>query len=113
MHMDLVEVGIRIRNCRKALKLTQEELSERVNVSSHYIYEIEKGLKTMSLFTLVDVSKSLNVSVDYILFGEDVTIDKDNIPELSDRLFIVSKEVPYNQREHVADIINVMLPYLK
>ena len=33
--MNLIEVGLRIRNCRKTMKLTQEELSEKVDVSAH------------------------------------------------------------------------------
>ena len=111
--MDLVDVGLRIKNCRKSLKLTQEELSEQVNVSSHYIYEIEKGLKTMSLFTLVDITQSLNVSADYILFGDDVTFDKNAHPELSDRLYLIAREVPPNKRERVADILDIIVPNLK
>lgn len=108
--MDLTEVGLRIKNCRKSLKLTQEELSEKINVSSHYIYEIEKGLKTMSLFTLADIAKSLNVSTDYLLFGEDVSFQLESVPELSDRLYLITRYIPVNKRESIADILEVMIP---
>lgn len=111
--MDLVAIGLRIRNCRKSLKLTQEELAERIDVSSHYIYEIEKGLKTMSLGVLEQISQTLQVSTDYIIFGTDIMYCEKTIPELSDRLYILTHEIPIEKRERVADILDVILPNLK
>ena len=67
--MNPIDLGVRIKQCRTMRKLTQENLAERIDVSSHYIYEIEKGLKNMSLNTLIDLSTVLNVSTDYLLFG--------------------------------------------
>lgn len=111
--MNLIEVGSRIRNCRKTMKLTQEELSEKVDVSAHYIYEIEKGLKTMSLYTLADIAKALNVSTDYLLFGDSGYCNTNSIQELSDRLFLITKNIPLSKRESVADILEVMIQYIE
>lgn len=111
--MDLIAIGLRIRNCRKSLKLTQEELAEKIDVSSHYIYEIEKGLKTMSLGILKQISQTLQVSTDYIIFGIDTTQIQKNTPELSDRLYLLTREIPIEKRETVANILDVILPNLK
>lgn len=111
--MDLVAIGLRIRNCRKSLKLTQEELAEKIDVSSHYIYEIEKGLKTMSLGILEQISQTLQVSTDYIIFGIDTAQFQKSVPELSDRLYILAREIPIEKRDTVADILDIILPNLK
>lgn len=47
--MDFEQIGMRIKACRKQKHLTQEKLAECLDVSSHYIYELERGVKTMSL----------------------------------------------------------------
>ena len=68
--MNLEKIGLRIKEQRKSLHYTQESLAEKVDVSSHYIYEIEKGLKTMSLPLLMELSNELGISTDYLLFGK-------------------------------------------
>ena len=67
--MDLKAIGSRIKAERKKLGLTQEKLSELINVTPHYIYEIERGMKSMSLETLILLSEKMELSTDYILFG--------------------------------------------
>lgn len=67
--MDLIAIGSRIKAERKKLGITQEKLSEMINVTTHYIYEIERGMKSMSLDTLVLLSEKLELSLDYIIFG--------------------------------------------
>ena len=61
--MDFEQIGMRIKACRKQKHLTQEKLAECLDVSSHYIYELERGVKTMSLYTLNDLSTCLEVPV--------------------------------------------------
>ena len=69
--MNLWEIGGRIKIQRKSMQISQEVLAELVGVSPHYIYEIERGMKAMSIETLAGISKALCVSTDYILFGSD------------------------------------------
>ncbi len=111
--MDLKLIGSRIRNCRRSKGYTQEGLAELVEVSPHYIYEIEKGMKMMSLPTLERLSVHLNVSTDYLIFGEERVCQRENIVCLSDRLFTVTRDLPRGEREHIADILEVMIPYLR
>lgn len=107
--MDITELGIRIKQCRKSRQLTQEKLAELIDVSPHYIYEIEKGMKCMSLPTLIDISSALDISTDYLLFGEE------NCPSQSrdDRLKAVLDAIPPKQRNNIAEVIKLLLPYLK
>jgi len=56
-------VGRRIRATRKAAKLTQEELAERVNLTRTSVTNIEKGRQKLLLHTLVDLAVAMKVPV--------------------------------------------------
>lgn len=112
--MNQAELGHRIKQCRKMQKLTQERLAELANVSPHYIYEIERGLKTMSLSTLADISSILNVSTDYLLFGSNSISSISPTKELPfDRLNQLLENLSPQQRDNIADILSSLLPHLK
>ncbi|NCB03525.1 MAG: XRE family transcriptional regulator [Spirochaetia bacterium] len=65
--MNNAMLGRRIREERRKQDLTQEKLAEDVNVSSPYIGQIERGERSISLETLVNVSNRLGVTIDYLL----------------------------------------------
>lgn len=67
--LNYFEMGKRIREKRKELKLTQEKLSEIIDVSPSYIGEIERGTSITSLATICKICNSLNTDLDYIVFG--------------------------------------------
>ena len=70
--MNYIDLGRRIREERQKLNLTQEKLSESINVSTTYIGQIERGERCPTLDTLIRISNSLGVSIDYLL-RESVT----------------------------------------
>lgn len=53
--IDLIGIGKRVKTARTEHKLICEKLAEIVNVTPHYIYEIERGMKAMSLETLANI----------------------------------------------------------
>lgn len=103
--MNLIEIGARIKAYRKSMGISQEKLAEMINVSPHYIYEIERGTKTMSLETFVTLSEALNLSTDYILFGNK----KDDTVSLSEQLSKMDEE----QRTRAESAFKALLPYIK
>ena len=68
--LDLHEIGSRIQFCRKRMGYTQEQLSEKMNVSIQMISNMERGNKAIKIDNLVKLSKTLDVSTDYILTGK-------------------------------------------
>ena len=64
------EIGKRIKSLREASGLTREELAEKAEISSKFLYEVEKGIKGLSADTLLKISKTLSCSCDYIMTGE-------------------------------------------
>ena len=67
----LKEMGERIYRRRKSLKLTQEELAEKLGVSTQMISNLELGKKAVRPENLAKLSVALNISSDYVLFGSD------------------------------------------
>lgn len=109
--MNLEKIGLRIKEQRKSLHYTQESLAEKVDVSSHYIYEIEKGLKTMSLPLLMELSNELGISTDYLLFGSEAT--RPDPDKEKDNLEFIIEKIPKEKRNTIANILEVIVPNLK
>lgn len=55
-----------IKNYRKELNLSQEQLAEKADVSVSYIKQIEssKEFKNVSLIVILKISRALNTSID-------------------------------------------------
>lgn len=75
MSADLKQIGERIRNRRKQLNLTQEQLAEKMDVSIQMVSNLERGNKAIKIENLLKLSEILNISVDYILRGSYHTDD--------------------------------------
>lgn len=66
-------MGYRIKEKRKALKMTQEELSAKSGVSRATISGLENGtLRATSSTTLLKLARALETTVDQIFFQEAV-----------------------------------------
>ncbi len=66
--MDYYEIGQRIRKFRKAHGFSQEELAEKVGISTTHMSHIETGNTKLSLPVLVLLSQVLDVRTDDLLF---------------------------------------------
>ena len=65
--MDKLIMGDRIREARKRLNLTQDQLSEKLDITFTYMSEIERGLKMPSMPLFIKLVEVLDVSADYLL----------------------------------------------
>lgn len=66
---DRLAVGDRLRLKRTLLGFTQEEMAEKINRAPKYYADIERGSCGMSLETLMSLSETFNMSLDYIVYG--------------------------------------------
>ena len=64
------EMGARIKECRLLSGYTREEVAEKLDITPRFYYDIELGLKGMSVSTLYKLCTALKIPSDYILFGE-------------------------------------------
>lgn len=110
--MNLDAIGTRIKSARHDAGMTQEQLAELIDVSPHYIYEIERGSKAMSIQTLEKLSIALHQSIDFLFWGDSIPYLNGNHP-CEDRLSILTSKLPQEKREALADILAVLIPHLK
>ena len=71
MYFNQVEFGKRIRELRRTGGLTQEALSEELNISTDQLRKIECGSRGPSLDLLISLAVYFDVSTDYLLMGRD------------------------------------------
>lgn len=86
-------IGNRIRNRRESLGLVREKLAEQCELSVQFLADIEKGRKNMTTLSLYKVAKALNMSADYILFGEDISSKQSEIEKLFSQLSKKNREL--------------------
>lgn len=66
--MDYYEIGQRIRKIRKARGLSQEQLAERVEISTTHMSHIENANTKLSLPVFVRLAEALEVQTDSLLY---------------------------------------------
>ena len=63
--MDLKQmIGARIKEIRTKRGITQDQLSERMEINPKYLSSIERGKENPTLNTLINLSQSLDVNMD-------------------------------------------------
>lgn len=71
MDTTVVQVGRRIRQIRKAQKISQQELGDRANLNYKYIGGVERGERNPSIESLMKIAKGLKVDVGEFFKFED------------------------------------------
>lgn len=61
MNINYKAIGMRIRNRRKVLGLTQQRLAEIADLSDTNISHIERGATKLSLPSLISIANALSV----------------------------------------------------
>lgn len=60
------EMGIRLKKRRKEISMTQEQLSDQLNISIKHYSEVERGITGLSIENIIKISNVLGISIDYI-----------------------------------------------
>ena len=81
--MNYYEIGQRIRRYRREKGLSQEQLSEKVNISVTHMSHIETGNTKLSLPVLVDIATVLQVGTDDLLTDKMHNADGEYILKLT------------------------------
>lgn len=95
----LKEMGQRMLDRRKQLRLTQETLAKMAHVTPQTISTAELGTKAMRLETILNVCEALDISTDYLLRGRVIEDDARLLHQK------ISSLTP-SQYRHLEDIID-------
>ena len=95
--MDLIKIGKYIAEKRKALGLTQKQLTEKLNMSDKSVSKWERGICLPDVSIYMELCSILRISINEFLAGED--IGAENVIEKSDsNLIQITKESKKKQK---------------
>ena len=100
----LKDMGQRIMVRRKSLRMTQEELAEKLGVSTQMISNLELGKKAIRPENLAKVCTVLELSADFILTGTNTKTAVDSVAEkliqlTAEELQMVNEMIDYMNRQ--------------
>lgn len=68
--------GDNLKRIRKDMRLTQQDMADRMNISRTYLCDLENRNKSISITTLLDIAKLLNISVNELI-NDNINMDKE------------------------------------
>lgn len=99
--MNLKAIGSRIKAAREKKGLTQEALSEILDLSPMHMSVIERGAKPTKLDTFVRIANALDVSADELL--QDVV--EHSTESISGELYEMIQELPKQEQQKLLHCI--------
>ncbi len=104
---DYSVIGRRIKEVRMERKISQEELAEKLNISVSFVSRWETGRAQINLKRLIEISKILEVTTDYLLSGSETETRN----YLSREFSSILEKCNSNQQKfiyRVAELVNQM-----
>jgi len=98
-----IQIGLRVKQAREAAGLTQERLSELLDVTAQYLSGVERGAVGLSVPILIRLCSVLLVSCDFILTGDTERSDVTGIAARLSRL----------PSEHVRNVEEILNRYIE
>lgn len=105
-------LGQRIREQRRKKGWTMDKLAEKADLSVNYVGDLERGVKTPSLDTFIQIVEALDVPADTLIRDTAVPASYVADDELNRKL---SRLTP-GQKKAATDILNAYIdniPYIK
>ena len=98
-------IGKRIQEFRKKKGMTQEELSEIINVTPHYLSALERGIYNIKLETLVKILNTLDCSADEVFCDVVNKSFAVTASKLSEKLEFLSLE----EQQRILAVVDTMI----
>ncbi len=102
--MNIEKVGGQIAALRKAKGITQSELGDRIGVSFQAVSKWERGETLPDITLLPDLAKILETTIDFILLGNEKTIEykgKITIADMKNGLDCLKKSGEFLGKENI------------
>ena len=106
---DRYAVGERIKKKRILLGMSQDELGEKIDRATKYCSDIERGMCGMSIETMIAISKSLDMTLDYMIFGESTEVESAREEQSEIALIHAISKCPEKKRIHAIRMLQVFL----
>jgi transcriptional regulator with XRE-family HTH domain len=107
----MATTGDRIKEVRESMRLTQDDLAERANLSKGFISDIENNKRGISAENLLRISNVLGASLDYLAKGETQTSERRKPIEIPPELSTVAEQLnlTYSQTLELLETYNSVI----
>lgn len=98
----------RLKKCRESQGFSQIEFAQKLNVSNTVLSRYESGDREPNIDMMIKIANTLNVSVDYLLFGNVIknnSLFQNESFEVKLKNF--QKELIHSDEESLDKIINI------
>lgn len=102
----LLQIGKRILNRRRQLRMTQEELAEAAKITPQTVSSAELGKKALRPENIIKISAALKVSTDYLLCGIVTDTDYSCLTQQFSQLTAI-------EYRHLEDIVHSYIAAVK
>lgn len=97
-----VDMGKRMKEKRKSLLLTQEQMAEKLNISIKHYGAAERGMTGLSIENLIEVSEILGIDLDYLIKGTPV--ESQNIPSRIKEIYL---NCPEDKKKYLLELFEL------
>ena len=104
LHYPYMTFGQRITYQRKQKKWSQDELAKKVGTSAPIIGRYERDEIKPSIEVAARIAAELDVTVDYLINGTELVLDKDNIKRLQD-----IEKLNQDDQQHILITLDALL----
>lgn len=106
---DRTSVGERIKQKRLVLGMSQDELAEKIDRATKYCSDIERGMCGMSAETMIAFAKALDMSLDFMIFGESTESEEARQEQSELALVHAISKCPERQRTNALRMLQLFL----
>lgn len=107
--LDFKAIGLKIKERRQTLGITQEHIAELLDVNPSHISNIECGRANPSLTALVKIANILECSVDYFISGEyTFKTDKKQEKTLDEKIMERIKYCDADKKSRILKMIDLL-----
>lgn len=96
-------IGMRIKECRLALGMTQEELAEVLFIPKTTVSAYERNVVDMKMGIIKELAKVLHTTVGYLIDGETVDFDAEVMS-----VAMMLQEMPVELRKVAMEQVRVL-----
>ncbi len=98
-----IQLGLKIKELRTDLKLSQEKFAEIIGISRHSLSELERGINFPSADTLENIHKKLKID-----FNELFSFDKKKNPKI-DNIILKIKMLNNIELDYLEPLLDAMI----
>lgn len=106
--LDFREIGLKIKERRNILGITQEYIANLLDVNPSHVSNIECGRAHPSLTALVKIANILQCSVDFFISGEYTYKTGKNAETLDSQIMDKLKYCDAEKKERVLKMIDLL-----